>query len=336
MTELTLFLKIYICALAGIIGLVMGSFLNCAAIRITTGEPIARGRSHCMACGHLLGVRDLVPLFSWLFLKGKCRYCGQKISARYPLSELCGALIYILIVLKYGLSLASFAALVLFSIALCIAFADIEDYLIPDRLIAGGIILRILLLPLTATASGLSGAAETAGAAALSGATAETAGVAALSGSSDFAGLPAGDFAGFGGLASGGEMLHAALQSLIGGLSIALPLLIIVLIMDRILKKESMGGGDIKLFFMLGLYFPWQENILALLLACIVGIVVGLVQLRGLREEEALEENEFVDEAADEEKSEPHLIPFGPAIVCGYFLTSLFGSELISWYLGLF
>ncbi|MBR1628867.1 MAG: prepilin peptidase, partial [Lachnospiraceae bacterium] len=72
----------------GLLGLVFGSFLNCAAMRIARGEDFVHGRSRCRACGHPLGGRDLVPLASWVLSKGRCRYCHAKVSVRYPLSEL--------------------------------------------------------------------------------------------------------------------------------------------------------------------------------------------------------------------------------------------------------
>ena len=76
------FLVVYCCALAAVIGAVLGSFLNCTAWRIAHEESFVKGRSRCPACGHPLGALDLVPIFSWLFLRGKCRYCGKRISAR--------------------------------------------------------------------------------------------------------------------------------------------------------------------------------------------------------------------------------------------------------------
>ena len=72
---------------AGIFGLVIGSFLNVCIYRIPEGRTIVKGHSMCMSCGHELGALDLVPLFSWIFLKGKCRYCGSPIASRYAKIE---------------------------------------------------------------------------------------------------------------------------------------------------------------------------------------------------------------------------------------------------------
>ena len=76
------FFMIYCCVLAGVFGAVLGSFLNCAAWRIAHGESFVKGRSHCTSCGHVLGFLDLIPVFSWIFLGGRCRYCKTKIYAQ--------------------------------------------------------------------------------------------------------------------------------------------------------------------------------------------------------------------------------------------------------------
>ena len=78
----------------GVFGLVIGSFLNVCIYRIPEGRTIVKGHSMCMSCGHELGAPDLVPLFSWLFLKGKCRYCGSPISSRYAKIELLTGLVF--------------------------------------------------------------------------------------------------------------------------------------------------------------------------------------------------------------------------------------------------
>jgi len=80
----------------GIFGLIIGSFLNAAIYRLKSKDSIVNARSKCVNCNHQLGVLDLVPLFSWLFLKGRCRYCNEKISYQYPLVEFFTALLFIL------------------------------------------------------------------------------------------------------------------------------------------------------------------------------------------------------------------------------------------------
>lgn len=79
---------------AGVFGLIIGSFLNVCIYRIPEGRTIVKGHSMCMSCGHVLGAPDLVPLFSWLFLKGKCRYCGSPIASRYAKIESLTGLVF--------------------------------------------------------------------------------------------------------------------------------------------------------------------------------------------------------------------------------------------------
>jgi prepilin signal peptidase PulO-like enzyme (type II secretory pathway) len=76
------------------LGLIFGSFLTAVTYRVPRGLDWVSARSKCTACGHALGVLDLIPVFSWLFLRGKCRHCGVKISARYPLIELSTGLVF--------------------------------------------------------------------------------------------------------------------------------------------------------------------------------------------------------------------------------------------------
>lgn len=81
---------------AAVLGAIFGSFLNALLFRFNTGRGFfgsMGGRSHCMSCGATLTVRDLVPIFSYLFLRGRCRTCGSKISMQYPLVELAAALL---------------------------------------------------------------------------------------------------------------------------------------------------------------------------------------------------------------------------------------------------
>lgn len=116
-----------------IIGIVFGSFLNVCIIRYQNKESIIKGRSHCMSCNHKLQPLDLIPLFSWIFLGGKCRYCKAPISKRYPIVEALTGLIFILIFYKYQFTIYTpvymFASLFL----IVAAFIDIDIMIIPDR-----------------------------------------------------------------------------------------------------------------------------------------------------------------------------------------------------------
>lgn len=80
---------------AGLFGLIVGSFLNALLFRWGTGAKVWHGRSRCMRCGHVLGALDLVPVFSFLFLRGRCRYCRAAISWQYPAVEALAALLFV-------------------------------------------------------------------------------------------------------------------------------------------------------------------------------------------------------------------------------------------------
>ena len=83
------------CVYACLFGIIIGSFLNVVIYRLPVGRTIAKGHSMCMTCGHNLGPLDLVPLFSWLFLRGKCRYCGAPIASRYAKIESLTGIIFL-------------------------------------------------------------------------------------------------------------------------------------------------------------------------------------------------------------------------------------------------
>lgn len=121
-------------------GIIIGSFLNVCIYRIPRDQSIVYPSSHCCSCNISLKLLDLIPIFSYLFLKGKCRYCGAKISSRYPLLECLTGIIYSLLFLKYGLSPTFFFYILLASILLCIAFIDYDHQIIPDRLLILGFI----------------------------------------------------------------------------------------------------------------------------------------------------------------------------------------------------
>ncbi len=118
-----------------VIGLCIGSFLNVLAYRIPNRLDFVRGRSFCPACRHTLAARDLVPVLSWLFLRGKCRYCGAKISPRYCVVELLTGALAVLCGLVFGLSLAALAAFAACCILLTVSLIDMDTQEIPDGLI---------------------------------------------------------------------------------------------------------------------------------------------------------------------------------------------------------
>lgn len=258
-----LLFDLYIGTLVFILGTVFGSFMNCVASRIARGESFTKRRSHCMICDHELGARDMVPVLSFLFLGGKCRYCGRKISVRYLLTELSAGVYALVLCACYGLSVEFLLFGGFSMILLGVGLVDMETFEIPDMFHVAAVIWWLLLLP-------------------------------------------------FRGECRRWELV---ISGLLGGLCIAGGLLIVSLIMDRVLGKESMGGGDIKLFFVTGLYLgPWA-NLFTLMLSCLTGLVFFLFSNK---------------------RTESGGIPFGPSIGLAAIVSTLIGGPIMQWYLSLF
>ena len=112
-------------------GIVIGSFLNVCIFRIPKQENIVKIRSHCMNCGYQLKWYDLVPVFSYLCLGGKCRSCKQKISVQYPLIELLNGVLYCIVFAVYGISVEALLYALLTSALITLSVIDLRTYEIP-------------------------------------------------------------------------------------------------------------------------------------------------------------------------------------------------------------
>lgn len=124
--------------IAALVGACVGSFLSLITYRFIHEKPMLTARSACTSCGKTLGVLDLVPILSWVFLRARARCCGARISIRYPLIELACALTAAWLVDKFGVNLLS-CSYVLMAWCICgLILADLEAYVLPD----------ILLIPL--------------------------------------------------------------------------------------------------------------------------------------------------------------------------------------------
>ncbi len=115
-------------------GIILGSFLNVCIYRLPKEESIVTVGSHCMNCQHKLKWYDLFPLFSWIFLRGKCRYCGEKISVQYPVVELANGVLYCVIFAICGWNVDSILWCLLVSALLVIAVIDFRTMQIPGKL----------------------------------------------------------------------------------------------------------------------------------------------------------------------------------------------------------
>ena len=153
------------------LGLCIGSFLNVAIWRIPRRLSVVRPPSHCPSCEAFLRVRDLVPVVSWLLLRGRCRACAAPISVRYPVVELTTAVLFAAVGVRFGASWALPAYLVFVAVAVVLAGIDLDTMTLPRRIIYGSGVAAVVLLAVAAVATGepsrLTGAAIGAGGALL-------------------------------------------------------------------------------------------------------------------------------------------------------------------------
>lgn len=128
-----------------ILGTVVGSFLNVVIYRVPKGESIVFPPSHCTSCNHKLSTMDLIPIISYVSLRGKCRYCGEKISPIYPVVEALTGLLFALLYVKFDVSLVLLKYLILVSLLIVVSFIDIREQLVFDSIVIPGAVCGFLL-----------------------------------------------------------------------------------------------------------------------------------------------------------------------------------------------
>ncbi len=244
----------------GLFGVAIGSFLNVVIYRLPREIGFAGGRSLCPDCGSRLRWYHNIPVLSFIFLRGKCGFCKEKIPWRYPLVELINGLAWMYFWHYLGLTPGFFVWAAFVSILLVIFFIDIDHQIIPDSITLPGILLFL-------AASFLPG---------------------------------------------GIGIVPALIGMLIGGGS----LYIIALIGDWLFKKESMGGGDIKMAAMLGAFLGWKKVLLVFLFSAVIGLIVSLAIM-----------------ALSPKMRESRMVPFGPFLALAAVVSALYGEQIISYYL---
>jgi len=283
-----------------IFGLVIGSFLNVVIFRLETEEKIMNDRSKCMNCKHVLLWKDLFPVLSFIFLKGRCRYCQKKISIQYPLVELITASFFVLIFSYFFVEVEKyFIANILFYFFIISAFIvisvyDLRHYVIPDKVIYPAIAIAIfynfyidtsLHFVIHSVFNGFEFFSQT-----------------------EYFSQNLKLFFDF--LFMNSVFINHFLAAVI---SFSFFLAIIIFT-----KGKGMGGGDAKLGFLMGLVLGWPLVFLAILLASVSGSVIGVVLIIGKK------------------KKVKSMIPFGPFLVFGTVVSIFFGEEIVKWYFDLF
>lgn len=257
-------MEAYINVMIFIFGIIFGSFFNVCIFRIPNNQSISNPPSHCYNCNTKLKPKDLIPILSWVFLKGKCSYCDSKISLRYPLIELLTGILFVLVYKVYGMNFIIINYLVLTSLLIIITFIDIDHYIIPDKIIIFGSLFAVIF---NLTGKGIS-----------------------------------------------------LLDSLAGAIICGGGMLLLINLIELIVKKEVMGGGDIKLFFMIGLFLGVKLGLLTILLSIYVGAIYGVIII-------IYSNLKNIDYNS--------MIPYGPFISIGAFIAVICGTDIINWYMNL-
>lgn len=226
-----------------IFGSIVGSFLNVCIHRMPRNESVVWPRSHCPRCQKRIPGYDNIPFISYLALKGRCRFCKEKISLRYPLVELLTALLTLALFVRFGLSYSFFLYMVMVWGLIIASFVDIPHRIIPDEVSIGGMIVGFIMV--------------------------SVAGVSFNPFSYNFHFM----LKSFFGIIAGGGIIYLT--------GVLFDLIYFKWLKRPAIngETESMGGGDVKLLAMIGAFLGWQKALIAFFLAPFLGILLSVIIL---------------------------------------------------------
>lgn len=232
--------------LAGLAGLLIGSFLNVCIYRLPRDLSVVRPRSHCPGCEKQISWYDNIPVVSYVLLGGRCRHCRERIPLRYPFVELATAAAFVFCVATLGLTwpAAKFAALS--AILITLIATDLEERILPDEFTLGGTVLGI----------------------ALSGVVPLDPGIASF--------LVARTL---------GWRWASVIESLTGALLASGLIWGFAWIYGKIRKREVLGLGDVKMIAMLGAFLGLEEALFILCVAGFAGSFVGVIYIVAARKD---------------------------------------------------
>ena len=231
-------------------GTFFGSFFTVVGLRLPQKISFLKGHSHCDSCGHDLNFSDMVPIFSYVFLGGKCRYCHQKISPLSTYMELFTGVLFALAYYSFGLSYSLFIALGIIAMLIIISVSDMTYLIIPDELLVFFTVYFVIF---------------------------------------EFLDL------GF----------KLTFLQILSGLFLFFVMYLIMLIGNKVFKRESMGGGDIKMMFIFGLILHPFLGVISIFLGSCLALPASLFILM---------------------KNKERIVPFGPFLLIA--LTLIYFTHL--------
>ncbi len=231
-----------------IVGTILGSFFGVVGTRLSEEKSIVTPRSHCDKCGHILKWYELIPVFSYIFQKGKCTCCKCRLSAFYPITELISGFLFMMCYYLFGFSNDLIFSILIVSFLVIVIVSDINYYIIPDEVTLFFSIAGIIL-------------------------------VFVLNG------------------------FRNGILSVLSGVLLFCLMYCIMFLGNKIFKKETLGGADIKLMFFVGVMLSPTLAMFDIFVASVLALPVSLIFLI---------------------KDKNNVIPFGPFILIGMFLIFCF------------
>ncbi len=233
-----------------IFGLFFGSFFTVIGLRLPQKVSFVSGRSHCDKCAHELSFIDMIPVFSYLFLRGRCRYCKEKINPLSTYMEIFTGILFALAYYSFGFSLSLFIALGIVALLIIVTVSDMSYLVIPDEVLIFFTIYFIFF-----------------------------------------------EFLDLG--------LKATFLKIISGVFLFLLMYLIMLVGNKVFKRESMGGGDIKMMFIFGVILHPLLGVISIFLGSCLALPVSLMILV---------------------KHKERIVPFGPFLLLA--LTLLYFTKI--------
>ena len=262
--------------LAFVGGLLIGSFLNVCIYRLPRDLSVVRPRSHCPHCEKTIAWYDNIPLVSYAALGGRCRHCGERISARYPIVELATGLVFAVCVAALGLSLPALKYAVFSAILITLIASDLEERILPDEFTLGGTLVGLVLAAFVLLDPEF---------------------ISLL--------LPF----------SLGPRGHSLAESAFGALIAGGSIWLVGFLYEKIRHREGLGLGDVKMIGMIGAFLGLRLALLTLMLASLLGAVIGLIYVFATRKD-----------------SSTYELPFGSFIGLAALIVGLFGPVIVVWY----
>jgi leader peptidase (prepilin peptidase)/N-methyltransferase len=225
--------------LALLFGLLIGSFLNVCIYRWPRDLSVVKPRSHCTSCEKTIAWYDNIPVVSYLVLRGRCRYCRERILWRYPVVELATGLLFFYWVSTHGVTALAIKMCVFSALLVGLIFSDLEERILPDEMTKGGIVLGLIFAWFVRV--------------------------------NDFSAMALLWLVGL----QPPEKYHSLAESAMGA---ALPALFLWgggWLYEKVRHKEGLGFGDVKLIAMVGAFLGLHSALFTLLVGSIAGSIVG-------------------------------------------------------------